>query len=109
MYRRIEVIASDPDRAFVTARPVGKVGAGFELGDVMHEIGLPAPDVHGPARVKRVRFFFTEAGWREFGRRVLDAAIRRFGVQCVRVVTVKERAVDVVYRDYWQVAARPRK
>lgn len=56
---------------------------------------------------KNCRFFFTEAGWRRYGRPTV-AAYQQTG-QLYRVLSIKEKSVDVVYRDEFQVAVRPKK
>ncbi len=50
---------------------------------------------------KNFRFYFTEKGWEDFGRQVV-AACRGSGQQ-YRVMAVRERDVDVLYQDEWQV------
>jgi hypothetical protein len=59
------------------------------------------------AIAKNCRFFFTEAGWERYGRLTIDAC-QRTG-QHYRVITIKEHSIDIVYRDEFQVAIRPRK
>jgi hypothetical protein len=59
------------------------------------------------ALFKNARFFFTEAGWRRYGRPTIDAC-QRTG-QHYRVIAIKEHSIDIVYRDEFQVAIRPRK
>lgn len=54
-------------------RGVGLRGAASGLGHVMSELGLPAPEIHN----RRARFYFTEYGWDEIGRRL---ATKRGGV-----------------------------
>ncbi|TKB79119.1 MAG: hypothetical protein E8D42_06865 [Nitrospira sp.] len=56
---------------------------------------------------KNCRFYFTEEGWRRYGRATV-AACQKTGQQ-YRVIRVKERSVDVMYRDECQVAVRARK
>jgi hypothetical protein len=56
---------------------------------------------------KNVRFYFTEDGWRRYGRKTVEVC-QQVG-QRYRVLRVKENAVDVVYRDEFQVAVRPRR
>ncbi len=56
---------------------------------------------------KICRFYFTEMGWDKFGREVV-AACRQTG-QRYRVLAVREREVEVLYADDWQVMVRPRK
>jgi hypothetical protein len=68
---------------------------------------LRGPDRPIPSNAK---FYFTEHGWREIGREVVTACKKRG--QQYRVIRVKERDVDVVWRDRYydtEVAAQPRK
>ncbi len=57
--------------------------------------------------IKSCRFYLTEEGWAKFGREVV-AACRKSGQQ-YRVLAVREREVEVLYWDGWQVMVRPRK
>jgi len=56
---------------------------------------------------KNCRFYFTEAGWRRFGRSTIIAC-QQTNVE-YRGLRIKEKSVDVIYRDEYQVAVRPRK
>lgn len=56
---------------------------------------------------KNARFYFTEEGWRRYGRKTIEVC-QQVG-QRYRVLSVKESAVDVIYRDEFQVAVRPKK
>jgi hypothetical protein len=63
---------------------------------------LPVPMLSNP----RVRFWFTERGWRTYGRRV--AAEARASGRAFRVIRRKNPSRSVVvYRDDWQVALLP--
>jgi hypothetical protein len=68
-------------------------------------------DLLGPSRASlpsNCRFYFTEMGWREVGRKVVAAA-RRTG-QEYRVVAIKETDAQVVWRDKvrgYEVAVQP--
>jgi hypothetical protein len=63
---------------------------------------LPMPDLTNP----RVRFWFTERGWRDYGLRV--AAGARASGRAYRVVRRKNPPRSmVIYRDEWQVALLP--
>ena len=68
-----------------------------------------ADDLPSPTKRlnKNCRFYFTEQGWEQIGRKVIDACIR--SGQEYRVISVKEKSVDVFYRDELQVAVRHRK
>ncbi len=56
---------------------------------------------------KNCRFYFTEAGWKMYGRPTVIAC-QQTG-QAYRIVTLKEKSVDIFYRDEIQVAVRPKK
>jgi len=63
---------------------------------------LPMPMLSNP----RVRFWFTERGWRAYGRRV--AAGARASGRTFRVIRRKNPPKStVIYRDDWQVALLP--
>ena len=78
-------------------RLMGAWNAGVEgWGD------LPMPRVTNP----RVRFWFTERGWRAYGLRV--AAEARASGRAFRVIRRKNPPKSlVIYRDDWQVALLP--
>jgi hypothetical protein len=85
------------------------VGPGYGyLADVMQDHGLRAPSTTNP----RLRYYFTEVGWRIVGRHVAAEA-RRLGHQ-VKVICQKNPAASqVAYRDELQMAIlqkwRPRR
>ena len=56
---------------------------------------------------KNARFYFTEEGWQRYGRKTIEVC-QQVG-QRYRVLRIKENAVDVIYRDEFQVAVRPRR
>jgi hypothetical protein len=57
---------------------------------------------------RRARFYFTEDGWRRYGRTVYEKALQA-GHQ-VKVIRRKNpHRSQVVYRDRWQVAILPLK
>jgi hypothetical protein len=63
---------------------------------------LPAPRLSNP----RVRFWFTERGWRAYGLRV--AAEAQASGRTFRVIRRKNPSRSMVaYRDDWQVALLP--
>lgn len=99
MFRRIEVYG----RIFSSNRE-HKAGAmgNDEACALMH-------DLHSPHNIRKhpVRFYFTEAGWNKFGRKMIDV-LQKQKVQ-YKVIAVKENSLDYVYRDKYQVATRPRK
>jgi len=82
---------------------------GFSHGDVVDAwiYSLRGPDRSIPRNAK---FYFTEKGWKEVGRKVV-AACQRVG-QDYRVIKVKHKDVHVVWKDKhtgYEVAAQPRK
>lgn len=76
------------------------IGAGYgHLADVMQEHGLRAPETANP----KLRYYFTEVGWRTVGRHVAAEA-RRLGHH-VKVIRQKNPAASqVAYRDEFQIA-----
>lgn len=80
-----------------TGQLMGAYNAGFfDLGD------LPAPHVANP----RTRFWFTEQGWKDYGRHLLADA-HRSGRTFRLLVQKNPPRSAVVYRDKWQVALLP--
>lgn len=75
----------------------GAMNAGFYGMDE-----LPYPHITNP----RARFWFTEAGWQEYGRHVVASA--RESGRTYRLLRRKNPPRSaVVYRDKWQVALLP--
>ncbi len=125
MFRRVELIEQIDVGAYEaliraiqrdTGEPEAEIRHSFPrywksgLMGVTHEAVVNAwIDINGPRRgINRYsRFFFTEEGWRRFGRPTI-AACQGTG-QKYRVISIKERSVDVIYRDEFQVAVRPKK
>ncbi len=105
MYRRLEVIHPEIKYYYQGEwhiEPAMKMG-------LMGAADLSATEkLRGPRKTipQNTRFFFTERGWREIGRRVV-AGCRKQG-QEVRVITVKESSVNVVWGDEYEVAAQPK-
>jgi hypothetical protein len=66
-------------------------------------------EMNNPRRAinKNVRFYFTEEGWRRYGRKTVEVCQQV--AQRYRVLRIKENAMDVVYRDEFQVAVRPKR
>ena len=66
-------------------------------------------DINAPRRAlyKNCRFYFTEEGWKRYGRPTVAACQK--AEQQYRVIRIKERSVEVMYRDEFQVAVRARK
>lgn len=63
---------------------------------------LPYPSVSNP----RARFWFTEAGWQEYGREVMKCAMQS-GRPYRLLRTKNPPRSAIVYRDRWQVALLP--
>lgn len=82
---------------------------GCALGPQMNQLGLRAPQLHIQYRGHRrsVKFYFTEEGWYKIGRHLLGEA-KKAGM-AVQVISVKERNIDIYYRDRYQVAGRIKK
>lgn len=112
MFRRIELITPtasqvEYDGQVITLPPMKSGLMGFTLHDEIFDAWagkIQAPQVTFPSNA---RFYFTEKGWDEVGREVV-AACQRHG-QAYRVLKVKEKHVDVVFRDEFQVAVQPRR
>jgi hypothetical protein len=125
MYRRIELIdemnaedyrrfieslrqsVSDPDvdlkREYPRFWKTGLMGFGNPtVWDAWVDMNSPRRPVN-----RNARFYFTEEGWRRYGRKTIEVC-QQVG-QRYRVLRVKESAVDVIYRDEFQVAVRPKK
>jgi hypothetical protein len=89
--------------------PPSKGGLMFPASDEVVDAWID--DLRGPVRSSlpwNCRFYFTEKGWREVGRKVVVAA-QRTG-QEYRVVAVKETDAQVVWRDKvrgYEVAVQP--
>ena len=81
----------------------GRLMGAFNAGLADQAWGdLPMPMLSNP----RVRFWFTERGWRAYGLRV--AAGARASGRTFRVIRRKNPSRSiVVYRDDWQVALLP--
>jgi hypothetical protein len=81
----------------------GRMMGAFNAGIAFGAWGdLPMPALSNP----RVRFWFTERGWRAYGLRV--AAEARASGRTFRVIRRKNPPESlVVYRDDWQVALLP--
>lgn len=128
MFRRIELIGRyDPEEVEELARDLENglgtpdIVAAIRATPLDYKCGLTGSHLFGPdgnsellqmnvprrTIHKNCRFFFTEEGWRRYGRPAVDTCWRK-GLR-YRVVAVKERSVEVVYRDEFQVAVRTRK
>jgi hypothetical protein len=125
MYRRIELIdemSAEDYRTFIESLRQSVSDSDVELEreyprfwkSSLMGFGNPAVwdawiDMNSPRRPvnRNARFYFTEEGWRRYGRKTIEVC-QQVG-QRYRVLSVKENAVDVIYRDEFQVAVRPKK
>ncbi len=111
MYRRIELIGKwlNEFESEEVKTEWFKTGlAGYYGDDTLEIFNAWAYQLHAPRHVPRnCRFYFTEEGWKEVGSKVIDAC-KRTG-QEFRIITIKEKSVDVVAKAPLQVAVRPRK
>jgi hypothetical protein len=109
MFRRIEFIHEGEMDEEGESIPPWKEG-------LMSVVTGPIPeswvyDLTGPSRSDlptNSRFYFTEKGWREVGRKVVAAA--RDTSQAYRVIAIKETDAQVVWRDKargYEVAVQP--
>lgn len=108
MYRRIEIIDRGkkytPFGIFAFWVEPEKLGAFFKHFDLIQ--ATPAPKRRKIGR--RPRFYFTEEGWKKIGKDLAESC-RKMELGDVRILKVKERSVDVQYKDWCQVAVRPRR
>ena len=125
MFRRIELVdemGEDDYRKFIEAtrrsirdldynvekdnprfRKSGLMGFGNPVvWDAWEQMRSPRRPIN-----KNARFYFTEEGWRRYGRKTIEVC-QQVG-QRYRVIRIKENAIDVIYRDDVQVAVRPKK
>src|ERR1700722_7352299 len=99
MFRRIELIRPQLKMTFRDGTeeifPWDKAG----LFPCYGGIGEATIKLRGPRCTipRNAKFYFTELGWREVGRKVIQAC-QRVG-QDYRIIKVKERHVHVVWRD----------
>jgi len=119
MYRRIKVYEQyqqlPGSRNQSPVSFIGGVGMCWcDVGEILRKRGLkehPAWGMKAPGKKvfipTKSRFFFTEQGWKLYGKYILGD-IQTCGIKA-RVLSVKHRSVDVVYKDRWQVAVVKRK
>lgn len=124
MFRRIELISemsAESYRALIEQLRQSDDAAGWSQKDYLRFwksgiMGYGNPvvwdawtDMNSPRRPvnRNARFYFTEEGWRRYGRKTIEVC-QQVG-QAYRVLRVKEDAVDIIYRDEVQVAVRPKK
>jgi hypothetical protein len=107
MYRRIELISqwSLPE----IEQKINYVKGGICFIPVKEGVFEAWWDMPIPKKPinKNCRFYFTEKGWDIYGREIIKAC-QRVG-QEYRVISVKEKSVDVYYIDDIQVVVRPLK
>jgi hypothetical protein len=98
MYRRIEFINDCQKVEYKT----GLMGSTH-----IEVIDAWIDKLRGPNRTlkQNARFWFTEKGWKEVGSKVMEAC-KKVG-QRYRILKVKEKAVNVVWEDVYEVAAQP--
>jgi hypothetical protein len=94
---------SEESGALEVAREPGRLMGAWKADLAGGEWGsLPMPMLYDP----KLRFWFTERGWRDYGRRV--AAGARATGRTYRVMRRKNPPKSMVaYRDDWQVALLP--
>jgi hypothetical protein len=111
MFRRIELInhwSPQPRSPLPSLRSWGFFKHGLCGVTMFADVVDPWVDMKAPKNLnKNCRFFFTEKGWDKYGRQTVKACLRTG--QKFRIIKVKEKSVDPVYRDEYQVAVRPRK
>lgn len=94
---------TDPATGELRQVPAGTDLRGVFMAGVSEGMGdIPFPKLSNP----RARFYFTEAGWQQYGRHVYAAALRRG--HAVRVIRRKNPArSQIAYQDEYQVAILP--
>lgn len=121
MFRRIEFIkqlSANGDKAPV--QTMVEKGAVLDSAVVRYwKTGIMSPNpevvidawsrMNLPRRAlyKNCRFYFTEMGWKRFGRPTITACQQTHTPY--RVLTIKEKSVDIFYRDEIQVAVRAKR
>ena len=109
MFRRIEMILPGDVDDQGQSYPPSKEGLMSVVSGPVLDAWID--DLIGPARSSlpsNCRFYFTEKGWREVGRRVVAAAQETR--QEYRVIIIKETDAQVVWRDKargYEVAVQP--
>ena len=102
MYRRIELTNKLGDNFW---RKTGLMG--FYDEKTQDVLDAWINKLSGPCAPRNSRFYFTEEGWKEVGSKVVDAC-KKTG-QEFRIITIKEKSVDVIAKGPFEVAVRPRK
>lgn len=117
MYRRIELINHHSTAAQHLFNVLGlEVMEHFKhglMGISTDEVADAwVGDLRGPKRSlpQNCKFFFTEKGWKEVGRRVVAACQRT--KQDYRIIAIKETDAQVVWKDKhtgYEVAVQPKR
>ena len=105
MFRRIEVIHEYQWKGATEWYKTGLCGGMFHtmVGESwLDKLKGPSLPLH-----KNCKFWFTEDGWNEVGRDVV-AALQATKTE-YRVLKIKERSVDIFYKDRLEVATRPKR
>lgn len=108
MYRRIEIIHDETYKSFFDGNAHHyrhKSGLMTYVDESV--IKLWVDKLTGPTAPKNCRFYFTEQGWKEVGRKVVEQLQKV--KQKYRVIKIKEKSVDVIAKGPFEVAIRPRK
>jgi hypothetical protein len=106
VFRRIELITSFSLENTNPLLKTGLMGPSYEPVVDTWINKLRGPNRHLPTNC---RFFFTELGWREVGRSVVEACGQTG--QKYKIVAVKETDADVIWRDRhtgFEVAVQPK-
>jgi hypothetical protein len=107
MFRRIELISHWPVDKI--DRQILDMKGGLCFIPVKEGVSEAWSDMPAPRKNirKNCRFYFTEKGWKLYGRATIKAC-QKVG-QEYRVKRVKEKSVEVFYADEIQVMVRPLK
>lgn len=96
MFRRIELLGSRISGLCFRQQPE-------EVADAWTDMNCPKKKFIK----KNVRFYFTEKGWRLYGRNTVEACLKTNTPY--RVLSVEEHEVSVYYRDDMQVCIHPKR
>jgi len=103
MQREIDSPEHELKKEYPRFRKTGIVGYGDpRVWDAWGDMKSPRRSIN-----LNVRFYFTEVGWRLYGRKTIIVC-QQVG-QRYRVISIKENSVDVIYRDEVQVAVHPKR
>lgn len=100
---RTERLTISPDTGYLECVPTVSLGGpggyrGGGMADAMYALNLPAPDLKN----RRGRFYFTEYGWREIGRKLAAEGRRRGHVVQASRQKNPPRS-QILHRDLYQV------